>query len=410
MTTYSIGNETVIALDPRLPRLLAGVHNQKIRPLCLCRNPGIEMYVAKINSGYIIKRMPNTGKLHASMCDSYEPPPELSGLGEVESAIQESPDEGLTRLKFDFSLSKIPGRKAPAHSPHESISVKTDGTKLTLRGVLHYLWDQAGFSRWTPAMRGKRNWHVLHKYLVQAASGKEAKGNALTDMLYIPETFSLEHKDQIAQRRNAQMLKISAPDKGTRRLMMLIAEVKEITPGRYGHKIIMKHVPDFHFMMNEDVHDRLINKFDAELALWNAEQAAHLIIAATFGIGPTGVASLEEIALMVVTENWIPFEHSYDKQLIDALTNDKRSFIKGLRYNLASNRPLACAVLSDTVSRGTALYIVPPGADGNYQNACDELIAESDLDSWIWQAGDETMPPLPGNSATTPFSSSPKST
>lgn len=395
-TTYRIGTDTIAAGDPRLPRLLARIHGQKIRPLCLCRTPGIEMYVAKVNGSHIVKRMPYTGKLHASVCDSYEPPPELSGLGEITSAIQENLEDGLTTLKLDFSLSKIPGRKAPSPSTNAA-SVKTDGTKLTLRGVLHYLWDQAGFSRWTPAMTGKRNWRVLHKYLVQAAAGKVTKGDPLVDLLYIPETFSLEHKEQIAQRRSAQMLKISAPEKGARRLMMLIAEVKEIAAARSGHKIIVKHLPDFHFVMNDDLHTRLHKKFAAELALWSVEETSHLIIAATFGVGQSGFATLEEVALMVVTENWIPFEHSYDKQLIDALTDNKRSFIKGLRYNLTANRPLACAVLSDTVSRGIALYIVPPGADENYQDACEELITESGLDSWVWRAGEETMPPLPAN-------------
>jgi hypothetical protein len=57
--------------------------------------------------------MPNTGYLHAPSCDSYEPPPELSGLGDVlGSAIKENTDDGLTVLKFDFSMSRSPGRAA----------------------------------------------------------------------------------------------------------------------------------------------------------------------------------------------------------------------------------------------------------------------------------------------------------
>jgi hypothetical protein len=67
------------------------------------------MYVAKVDDKYLIKRMPNSGSGHAPACDSYEPPPELSGLGQViGSAIQENPDEGTTALKFDFALSKGP--------------------------------------------------------------------------------------------------------------------------------------------------------------------------------------------------------------------------------------------------------------------------------------------------------------
>jgi len=41
------------------------------------------MYIAKVGNRYIVKRMPDTGQLHSPDCDSYEPPAELSGLGEV---------------------------------------------------------------------------------------------------------------------------------------------------------------------------------------------------------------------------------------------------------------------------------------------------------------------------------------
>ncbi|TQC47016.1 DUF1173 family protein [Rhodococcus sp. WS4] len=35
---------------------------------------------------------------------------------------------------------------------------------------------------------------------------------------------------------------------------------------------------------------------------------------------------------MVVTENWIPFESTFDKMVIDAMTTANRPFVKGLRY------------------------------------------------------------------------------
>ena len=65
---------------------------------------------------------------------------------------------------------------------------------------------------------------------------------------------------------------------------------------------------------------------------------------------------------MVVTETWIPIEHIYDANLVNALTRNRRRFIKALRYNLPASRPLAAAVLSDTLPSPSALYIVPPGA------------------------------------------------
>ncbi|WP_312573992.1 DUF1173 family protein, partial [Staphylococcus saprophyticus] len=86
-------------------------------------------------------RMPGTGAKHKLGCDSYETPPGLSGYGDVEgSAIVEDPESGEVTLKFGFALAKGASREMPEPSGDEPDSIKTDGKKLTLRGLLHYLW------------------------------------------------------------------------------------------------------------------------------------------------------------------------------------------------------------------------------------------------------------------------------
>ena len=121
----------------------------------------------------------------------------------------------------------------------------------------------------------------------------------------------------------------------------------------------------------------------------------HLIAIATFGLGPTGVASIESIALMIVNENWIPFEHRFDAALLDALTRRRASYLKGLRYNLSTESPLASVVLREDGAKPIAMYIVPPTADDTYRAALDELTGESAMTAWIWNAGAAEMPPLP---------------
>lgn len=45
MAIYQIGGQSIHSDDPALSELLANIYSSRERPLCLCRTPGIEMYV-----------------------------------------------------------------------------------------------------------------------------------------------------------------------------------------------------------------------------------------------------------------------------------------------------------------------------------------------------------------------------
>jgi Protein of unknown function (DUF1173) len=244
-------------------------------------------------------------------------------------------------------------------------------------------------------MQGKRNWFVIRKYLISAAANKIANGWSLANILYIPESFRADKKDEIRERRAGQMMTAATPQNGGRRLMLAIGEVKQITASRYGHKIVLKHSPDFPFMINEDLHERLEKRFAAPLGVWGAMEDVHLMLIGTFGVSAAGIAAFEEVALMTVTAQWLPMEHVFDKALIDTMVRENRRFVTGLRYNLPSTRPLACIVACDTNPQPTAMYIVPPGVSDEYNVALNALVEESKLACWVWRAGAAGMPALP---------------
>lgn len=399
MTLYKIGGDTVEKGDDNFETLLGAAYGARQRPKCLCRPGGVDMYVARIDERYVIKRMPYSADDHDPVCPSYEPPPELSGLGEVlGSAIIEVPDLSATTLKLQFALTKASGRAAPKPGDSNGNSVKTDSKKLSLRALLHFLWEQAGFHKWSPAMHGKRNWAVLRKYLLQAVRHKQVKGHDLSDIVYIPEPFTLERKQAIAHRRTAQLAQVAETGghQGQRRLMVLIAEVKDFAPSRNGHKLVVRHSADFPFVLGPGMHERLLKRFDQELSLWQSIDGTHLVTIATFGVNQAGVATIEEMALMVTTDNWLPFENRAEKILIDMLTADGRRFLKGLRYNLPQNRPLATAVLADT-KPPTAMYIPPPGNSDDYAVALAELIDGSKMAAWVWHPESGEMPLIAGS-------------
>jgi Protein of unknown function (DUF1173) len=400
---YWVNGQRLSADEPNFASAIATAHARHLRPRCLCKQngghdsqEGIEMYIARLafpNAGWIVKRMPNTGHHHAPACLSYEPPPELSGLGQVlGTAIKEDPATGETTLKLDFSMSKLAGRSAMPSSVEQSDSVATSGTKLTLRGLLHYLWDQAELTRWQPGFAGKRTWGTVRKHLLMAAENKIARGDPLRARLYIPEMFAVDQRDAINARRVAQWPPAIAATGKPQPLMLLIAEVKEIVPARYGYKAVVKHVPDQAFALDEQLYRRLGRRFESELALWTAADDVHMIIIATFSVTAAGIPTLAELSLMPVTRQWLPVEDGFEKRLVERLVAEGRSFVKVLRYNLGADSKLATATLTDSGDSTKLLFVVRPGIDWGEWHASMSAPSEA---AWFWRPLIEAIPQLP---------------
>ena len=125
------------------------------------------------------------------------------------------------------------------------------------------------------------------------------------------------------------------------------------------------------------------------------------MVIGTFGVNQELTPKFEELALMYVDENWLPVESMGDAALTSVLVKQGRTFVKGMRYNLSIHKPLASAVLSDTGLEPTALYLTPSEVNqSNFINEQSDLIANSDMDSWIWRLSDP-LPNLPQIQANT---------
>jgi hypothetical protein len=398
---YEIGGRRFEVGQQGFADAVANAHAAHQRPRCMCvrsgNGQGVEMYVARLagpHAGYIVKRMPDTGSHHAPDCPSYEPPAEFSGLGQVlGSAITEDPATGETTLKLDFPLARMPGRSTVPPAGGESDSVSSSGTKLSLRGLLHYMWEQAELTRWHPGFAGKRTWATVRRHLLQAAEHKLARGDTMRSRLYVPEPFSSDERDAINARRLAQWQHaVTAPGKA-QQLMLLIGEVKEILPARYGFKAIVKHMPDQAFAIDEQLYRRLGRRYEPELALWGASDDIHMVMIATFGVNSAGVPAINELCLMPVTRHWLPVEDGFEKQLLDRLVGENRAFVKGLHYNLGPGNRIASAALTDCEGSAPMLFIAPAGID---ETSPGPETGASGVDPvWTWRRSGEPMPPFP---------------
>ncbi|MDG4890027.1 MULTISPECIES: DUF1173 domain-containing protein [unclassified Mesorhizobium] len=396
MRRFRIGSAVYEEGAPDLQAALANAYARRERPLCLCREPGCPMYVARIGALHLIKRMPLSGSEHDPSCESHEQPYDLSGLGALMgSAIQLDPQSGMATLKLDFSLSKTGSRAASVPAGENSAGVTADPRRMSLRGLLHYLWHEAELTIWTSRWAGKRHWWNVRWHLVEAAGQMTVRGGSLADILFVPEPFRAENKEAIEQRRNAVLAAGLPPKSGPRKLLVLVGEVKEIVPARSGQKLVVRHLPGFPFIIDDALHRRLQARFEKELSLWEADSTSHLIVIATFGLNRAGLAIVEEIALMVVSENWIPYETVPEKRLVDGLARLREKSVKGLRYDLQPDQPIANALLQNR-NEPVALFVVPAGADESFAASLDEMIAaRPEIGAWVWRVGEGDMPPLP---------------
>ncbi|MFJ2758807.1 DUF1173 domain-containing protein [Nocardioides sp. NPDC087217] len=381
---------------------LATAHDDRVRPLCMCQRDGVAMYIARIpdpdgGMRYVVKRMPDTGPLHAPQCASYVPPPGISGFGQLlGTAISEGPD-GRTALRLGFPMDMLDwAAPTPTAMVDPSGSVQADPSRLTLRAVLHYLWHEAGLASWTPAMAGKRNWRVVSWHLRQAAQGMYLRSRPLTDRLFVPEPFQAERKAEITARRLAAWAPAQTSGAHGRKLMMLVGEVKAIEAARYGRQLVIKHLPDAPFMLDDRLHVRLTWRFAAELDLWQSDPDGHLIAISTFAVGRGGLATVEEISLVTVDRHWLPYETEADRMLVELAVEQRRRFTKSLRCNLTDGLPIASLTLTDTTV-ATAAFVL---AEATQVPEAEDAAAAAGLDAWIWALG-SPIPRLPDRSRVT---------
>jgi hypothetical protein len=380
--------------DRSSQQLLAIAHSHQTRPLCQCLDGGVETYVARTPGGrFIIKRLPNSGPRHHPDCDSYEPPQGLSGRGSITS--EEDPD-GATVLRLGFPLwretSHPPAAAKRSRGPANSSGHHAAPSGVaSLEALLHYLWDEAGFTRWSPKMAGKRNWSLIRYHLVRVAEQTVIGGRSLDQLIWIPEPFDRRHRDEIEARRQQAWEPLAEPDNrhhGARRFGLAIVEWAAVKPARYGQAITVRQMAR-PFMVDDDVLQALDARFP-QLELHSQHPDGHLLMAATFSLSRGGYPVVENAALLATDAHWLPYDSSAGHQLLQAAVAAGRRFTTPLRYGMPASQPTPAIVLTDTPTP-VATYLA---ADQAGAARAQQAAEEAGVASWVWST-EHALPPLP---------------
>jgi hypothetical protein len=389
---YLINGRIFAVQDPKLQEALARVHGTPARPRCLCIAEGVEMYVSKFKD-FVIKRMPETSAEHRPTCPSYELPASESGLGEVlgEAIIERGP-KGV-ELRLAFPLTRRTGRSFAAADPKSLGEVTVPRKTLSLRGLLHYLWQRAGFNRWYPRMHGKRSYWVLRKFLLQASEGVETKGLRLAERVFIPEGFSRDRMVEIARRREQFLSILLARDADLRFEMMLaIGELKEFRGTTLGYHLILKHLPDLPLFLEHRAGERTKGIFEKELLAWSNGQVK-LVVGCLIYAKQEHCYQIESLSLMMVGAEWIPLAHAYEREVVDKLVAEERTFIKPLWYEAKHSGPYPNFQLLDIGQRPVALDIISVFLSVQEHAAKTRAIAKRNHGSWAWNTAHAAVVP-----------------
>ncbi|MBU2389682.1 MAG: DUF1173 domain-containing protein [Alphaproteobacteria bacterium] len=395
MRRLQIEADIVAEDDGRFVGRLADAYALRRRPLCLCRPMGVPMYVARIGKGLIVKRMPLTGKDHHPSCPSFEPADTLSRPGTGPRLPVGSRSSGHpTAIDVKVWLSR--GSIAPSAG---AIANREDcrrepGLRLSLLALLHLLWHASGLVEWTGYWIGKRRWWHVHRYLVEATRRVSIGDEMLSERVLIPEPFKVADKSAIEARRSRTIARLLR--EGSKQRMLLIGEVKAFRGVAEGQEIVVKHMPDLRLSLGNDQLRRLLRRFSAPLALWRSERSLHLIVIATVEAAAAGVLRVAEIAVMTVTEHWLPVADPDELQLVTRLARNRGKMVKMLSFDGPGTQPMATVTLPDARPLPWALYLVPADADARFEAAlAQSILSHPDTRAWVWRPADGDMPPLP---------------
>jgi len=396
MSIYKIGDTTYAEDAPELQEALAAIYDSDARPLCMCMPQGVEMYISRF-SKYVVKRMPDTGHLHAPECDSFEVVDAETGRGlHATDAIQRMED-GRLKIRLGFPLTRYDGKSVPHGVDGGSSSDAVEGNQgsLTIGALLHLLWHEAGFNKWSPKMQGKRHWGLVRHFLLEAATDIDAKGGRLAEHLLVPEPFRRNRKDEMAERLAQQLAKLDPPRKGVHPMLVLIGELKDLEDAPTGGRAVIKHLPTVTLHVSDDLMQKIKRHFGAAIEAVQTGDGAGLVMACTVRRAEDKYI-VDAATLMMVTRQWIPVENRFERAVADALVAADRSFIKLLRYGAPDRYAYANFVLRDTGEHPVHMDIVVDSKDGVAQAAKETRIARRAEETWVWRTGQTLhMPPLP---------------
>lgn len=402
---YSSEFQTADQFKDGWKRVLLMAHG-KADVRCTCPGSGerrLSIHSRSNSDRFHLARFPETGSEHSEDCVYYGVDPSMSGLGSYRRGVVQELDDGAVKIKLKVGLQQrataAPEEGDASSSAPPSMSAtrpRSGQASMTLLGLLHFLWTQAGLHTWSPGMEGKRNLGVVHYHLMLSAMSTYAGRVRLAQNLLIATPTAA---GQQAGHNKAKALEAVTQ----RRRLVVIAPLAQHQEGMDGSSALpiagFHGIP--HLGLDDGIWASIERRFVRELDAW---RAGNSIIAVAQTDPPKSSAGnvrarVVEISLMQITRDWIPVDSGFEALIAEKLVAEKRRFEKPLRFDAGED-----AVFPDFWLRDVSIPIpleVWGMSSTDYQARMREKTAHYDEAYgtgtwWAWNAAiGDPVPDLP---------------
>lgn len=317
---------------------------------CACPGKGSKLLAVRHydSDSFCLARYPLTGGEHSNECRFYGPDPGKSGMSGYQKGVIENGPNGTIKIRLEIGLKKRenPERPIPPEPAPATSVARNSKPAMRLLGLLNYLWDEADLNAWWPAMKGKRDLSRINLWVDEAASHIVAAKVKLNSVLLLAD----HNPDGRWAASNRQRVETALKAK-TR--LLAIVPLATYSQGRDKEMASALKIAGFHGIPMLDMHPglwaRVCKRFPRAIAAW---QNNHRIMAiAELDLKKEGkYADVVDIALMPVSNNWIPFDSMFELTVADKLTGEERGFVKPLRFDADEDVVFPDFILRDTGS------------------------------------------------------------
>ncbi|MBD8145421.1 DUF1173 family protein [Pantoea agglomerans] len=317
---------------------------------CQCRKDGegenqrrLKACSSSISDYYWLARWSYSGSEHAPDCRFYSVWADDRQSQIYTSEVVKTVSPGCFRIKLPTGLQKkeASGDSTPARQPTANADKKSRRQPtMSLLGLMHFMWEQAEINHWHPNFDKRTRDDTWAAWRLKQIAGKISVGRTSLDSVLL----TMAKPGSQAMKNNWAV--INGAEKSAKRLILisyLNSSAREENRNLNGSLPLALSAGFPYLDLPSDLIDRVNRSFSREISDWRRGKKVMLIAETEPPVKkfkqrdgktvPYNICTVIDAALMTVSDRFIPLDSSWEGVIEEKLWQEKRHFIKPLRYD-----------------------------------------------------------------------------